>query len=58
MRKLLLQSLLQPALTERAPASDDAHLGELAQTLGTAARRRTINVQAERLPFLGFHRRK
>jgi Ni,Fe-hydrogenase III small subunit len=40
MRKLLLQSLLQPALTERAPASDDAHLGELAQNLGTAARRR------------------
>ena len=40
MRKLLFQSLLQSALTERAPSADDAHLAELAQSLGTAARRR------------------
>jgi Ni,Fe-hydrogenase III small subunit len=40
MRKLLFQSLLQFALTERAPAADDAHLAELAQSLGAASRRR------------------
>jgi Ni,Fe-hydrogenase III small subunit len=40
MRKLLFQSLLQSALTERPPAPQDAHLDELAQRLGTAARRR------------------
>jgi hypothetical protein len=40
MRKLLLQSLLQSALTERMPDVDDAHLAELARNLGTAARRR------------------
>jgi Ni,Fe-hydrogenase III small subunit len=40
MRKLLFQSLLQSALTEKAPAPSDAHVAELAQSLGTAARRR------------------
>jgi Ni,Fe-hydrogenase III small subunit len=40
MRKLLFQSLLQSALTEPAPAADGAHLAQLAQGLGTAARRR------------------
>jgi Ni,Fe-hydrogenase III small subunit len=40
MRKLLFQSLLQSALTERAPAAEDAHLAELAEGLGIAARRR------------------
>jgi Ni,Fe-hydrogenase III small subunit len=40
MRKLLFQSLLQSALTERAPSADDVHLAELARSLGTAARRR------------------
>jgi Ni,Fe-hydrogenase III small subunit len=40
MRKLLLQSLFQSALTEPAPASDNALLAELAQTLDTVARRR------------------
>ena len=40
MRKLLLQSLLQSALTEPAPGSDDAHLAELAERLNAAARRR------------------
>src|SRR5262245_56964785 len=40
MRKLLLQSLLQCPLTDRAPTVDDAHLAELAQDLGVAARRR------------------
>jgi Ni,Fe-hydrogenase III small subunit len=40
MRKLLFQSLLQSALTERVPSAGDAHLAELAQSLGTAARRR------------------
>jgi Ni,Fe-hydrogenase III small subunit len=40
MRKLLFESLLRSALTERAPAADDAQLTELAQSLGTAARRR------------------
>jgi Ni,Fe-hydrogenase III small subunit len=40
MRKLLLQSLFQSALTERIPESDEARLAELAQKLRTAARRR------------------
>jgi Ni,Fe-hydrogenase III small subunit len=40
MRKLLLQSLLRLPLTEPAPTADDVHLAELAQSLGTAARRR------------------
>jgi len=40
MRKLLLQSLLQFPLTERAPAADSSHLAELAQSLGAATRRR------------------
>jgi len=40
MRKLLFQSLLQPALTERAPPSDAAALAELARSLDQGARRR------------------
>jgi Ni,Fe-hydrogenase III small subunit len=40
MRKLLLQSLLQSPLSERLPASDDAELVGLAQSLDRAARRR------------------
>jgi Ni,Fe-hydrogenase III small subunit len=40
MRKLLFQSLVQSALTERAPASDEAQLAELAEKLGGAARGR------------------
>jgi Ni,Fe-hydrogenase III small subunit len=41
MRKLLFQSLLlQLPLTERAPTADEAHLAELARSLGTSARRR------------------
>ena len=40
MRKLLFQSLLQSALTEAAPAPDDAALAELAQSVNRAARRR------------------
>ena len=41
MRKLLFQSLLlQLPLTERAPTVEEAHLTELAQGLGLAARRR------------------
>jgi Ni,Fe-hydrogenase III small subunit len=40
MRKLLFQSLLQSALTEVAPAPDDAALAELAQRVNRAARRR------------------
>jgi Ni,Fe-hydrogenase III small subunit len=40
MRKLLFQSLLQSALTEAAPAPDDAALAELAQRVHGAARRR------------------
>jgi Ni,Fe-hydrogenase III small subunit len=39
MRKLLLQSLLQSPLSERAPASDDAELVGLARSLDRAARR-------------------
>ena len=40
MRKLLFQSLLQSALTERAPAAEDAQVAELAESLGRSARRR------------------
>jgi len=40
MRKLLLESLFQSALTEAPPAPDEAALAELAQSLDRAARRR------------------
>jgi len=40
MRKLLLESLLQSALTEPPPAPDEAALAELAQSLDRTARRR------------------
>jgi Ni,Fe-hydrogenase III small subunit len=41
MRKLLFQSLLlQRPLTERPPTADEAHIAELAQSLGVAARDR------------------
>ena len=40
MRKLLLESLLQLPLTERAPAPEAKDLADLARNLGTAARRR------------------
>jgi len=40
MRKLLLKSLLQPPLTERAPPHTDAELAELAHALDRAARHR------------------
>jgi Ni,Fe-hydrogenase III small subunit len=40
MRKLLLQSLVQSALTEPAPAADEAALAELAKSLDRSARRR------------------
>jgi Ni,Fe-hydrogenase III small subunit len=40
MRKLLFQSLLQSALTEKAPTAGEAHLAELAGRLGDAAQRR------------------
>jgi Ni,Fe-hydrogenase III small subunit len=40
MRKLLLESLFQSALTEAPPARDEAMLAELANTLDGAARRR------------------
>jgi Ni,Fe-hydrogenase III small subunit len=40
MRKLLFESLFQSALTEAPPTRDDAALGELAQSLDRAARRR------------------
>jgi Ni,Fe-hydrogenase III small subunit len=40
MRKLLFQSLLQRALTERRPDGDAAAVAELAESLGRAARRR------------------
>jgi Ni,Fe-hydrogenase III small subunit len=40
MRKLLFQSLLQPALTEAPPASDEAALAELALSVKRAAMRR------------------
>ena len=38
MRKLLLESLLRPTLTERAPRHDDPALAELAGRLDAAAR--------------------
>ncbi|GAB4118497.1 MAG: NADH-quinone oxidoreductase subunit B family protein [Rhodothalassiaceae bacterium] len=40
MRKLLLESLIRPPLTERAPSPDDAALIELARSLERTARRR------------------
>jgi len=40
MRKLILQSLVTSALTEAPPSKDDQALGELAERLGGAARRR------------------
>ena len=40
MRKLLFKSLLEPPLTERAPAADEGMLAELAKRLDSAARRR------------------
>ncbi|KAB2914595.1 MAG: NADH-quinone oxidoreductase subunit NuoB [Hyphomicrobiaceae bacterium] len=40
MRNLLLQGLLQSALTETPPAADDAALAELAKSVDRAARRR------------------
>ncbi len=40
MRNLLLQGLLQSALTETPPAADDAALAELANSVNRAARRR------------------
>jgi len=40
MRKLLFQSLIQPPLTEHAPAAEAAALAELATSLGNAGRRR------------------
>jgi len=40
MRKLLLESLFQSALTEPPPAPDEAALAELAQSLDRTARRR------------------
>src|SRR5512134_2080300 len=40
MRKLLFQSLVQSALTEQAPAADDAALAELAGNVNRAATRR------------------
>ena len=39
MRKLLLQGLLRPPLTETAPAPDDKAMAELAAALDRAARR-------------------
>jgi Ni,Fe-hydrogenase III small subunit len=40
MRKLLVDSLIRPPLTERAPSPDDAALASLAGSLGRAAHRR------------------
>src|SRR5438046_10354667 len=40
MRKLLFESLFQPALTEAPPARDDAALAELGKSLERASRRR------------------
>lgn len=40
MRKLLLKSLFQPPLTERAPPDSHAELAEFAHALDRAARRR------------------
>lgn len=39
MRRLLLESLVRPPLTEDAPSPDDAALAELAGALGRTARR-------------------
>ena len=39
MRRLLLEGLLKPPLTEARPADDEAMLAELAQRLGTSSRR-------------------
>lgn len=40
MRKLLFKSLIQSPLTEKAPTTSDAAVGELARVLDGAARRR------------------
>lgn len=40
MRKLLLEGLIRPPLTERAPSPDDAALIEVADALGRAGQRR------------------
>jgi Ni,Fe-hydrogenase III small subunit len=40
LRKLLLDSLIRPPLTERAPSLDEAALVELAEAHGRTARRR------------------
>jgi NADH-quinone oxidoreductase B subunit len=40
MRSLLFRSLIQKPLTEQAPAASDQAIGELAETLDGAARRR------------------
>lgn len=40
MRKFLFQGLLRPPLTEPAPSPDDAMIGELAEALVSASRRR------------------
>jgi Ni,Fe-hydrogenase III small subunit len=40
MRKILLRSVVQAPLTERAPAADEAALAELAQKVERAAHRR------------------
>jgi hypothetical protein len=40
MRKLLMQSLMRPPLTEPPPRPDEAALAELAARLDVAARRR------------------
>lgn len=49
MRKLLLESIFKPALTETAPAADEAGLAELAASLDRASRRalgRSLAVRA------------
>jgi NADH-quinone oxidoreductase B subunit len=40
MRRILLESLVRPPLTEAPPATDDAALAELAGSIDRAARRR------------------
>jgi NADH-quinone oxidoreductase B subunit len=40
MRRILLESLVRPPLTEAPPATDDAALAEIAASLDRAARRR------------------
>jgi len=40
MRKLLFESLIRPALTERPPLASNAAVGELARALDGAARKR------------------